>query len=149
MSAVAPRFIASTNINPSVVVEQDTSANFHVNPSASNTHAHKPLGISQEGTYYPPGVLGADGYAAHAGQTLNIFGEGEECLFMVGGTGITAGDDLTWDTTSTGGKAVTIAYTYGANSGGIWKVARALETANAGELCRVLVNIQFLPDITG
>lgn len=152
MAAVAPRFLATGNVNPSVVVEADTSKNFHAKGSIANTSAHKPLGISQEGSYYPPGVLGSDGYAAHDGQPLNIFGEGEECLLKVGsGAGVTAGDDLTWDTTAGGGNAVTIAYTFSgtySTSAGIWKVARALETANASELVRVLVQIQFLPEIT-
>lgn len=148
MAAVAPRFLATGNIATSVVVEPDTTKNFHVKQSASNTSAHKPSGISQEGSYYPPGVLGADAYAAHDGQPLNIFGEGEECLLTVGASGITAGDDLTWDAN---GKAVTIAYTYSgtySTSAGIWKVAKALETANTGELARVLVQIQYLPEVT-
>lgn len=152
MAAVAPRFLATGNINTSCVVEADTTKPFHVQGSVSNTSAHKPLGIAQEGSYYPPGVNSLDSFAAHDGQPINVFGEGEECLMKVAsGAGVTAGDDLTWDSTANGGYAKTIAYTYSAaysTSAGIWKVARALETAAAGELVRVLVQIQFLPEIT-
>lgn len=156
MAAVATRYLATGNIATSVVVSADTAKPFHVKavPGAgacitnAAILANKPQGISQEGSYYPPGVLGSDAYAAHDGQPLNIFGEGEECLLLVGTSGITAGDDLTFDAN---GKGVTIAYTYDASytaNVGVWKVAKALETANAGELARVLVQIQFIPELT-
>ena len=156
MASVATRYLATGNINPAVVVSPDTTKNFHVKAvpgaGACTTNAailaNKPEGISQEGTWYPPGVLGSDGFAAHDGQPITVFGEGEECLLTVGASGITAGDDLTYDTN---GKAVTIAYTFDAAytvNVGVWKVAKALETAAAGELARVLVQIQFLPELT-
>lgn len=157
MAAVATRYLATGNVNPAVVVCPDTTKNFHVKAApgagACTTNAailaNKPEGISQEGTWYPPGVLGSDGFAAHDGQPLTVFGEGEECLLTVNSsTGITAGDDLTFDSS---GNAVTIAYTYDAAytaNVGIWKVAKALETANASEKARVMVQIQFLPELT-
>jgi len=142
MSAAAPGFLATGNINPSVAVKSDTTKNFHVAQCSAATD--KPVGIAQDGTYYAPGVAGSDAYAAHDGQPITVFGEGEQCLMKVGsGAGVTAGDALKSDGS---GNAVTIAFTLGA--GTIWQVARALETANASELVRVTVAIKALTDCT-
>jgi hypothetical protein len=143
MSAAAPGFIASGNINPSVAVKLDTTAgaNFHVLQCAAATD--RPLGIAQDGTYYAPGIAGSDGFAAHTGQEITVFGEGEQCLWKVGVAGVTQGDYLKSDAN---GDAVTVAFTLGA--GTIWATAIALEAANAGELVRVVIKIQALTDCT-
>lgn len=141
MASQAPGFLASGNISPSVAVKLDPTGNFHVLQAAAATDAT--IGIAQDGTYYAPGVAGSDGYAAHAGQTLAVYGEGEQCLWKVGASGITAGDQLTSDAN---GLAKTIAFTAG--SGHVYQTARALETANAGELARVVVELDVIYGIT-
>lgn len=143
MSAAAPGFMASGNINPSTFVKLDTTAgdNFHVLQAAAA--ADRPIGIAQDGTYYAPGIAGSDGYAAHAGQPITVYGEGEQCLLKVGAAAVTQGDYLTCDAN---GDAKTVAFTSGA--GNIWHGAIALEAANAGELVRVVVKIGVLTAIT-
>lgn len=141
MSANAPGFIASGNINPSVAVKLDPSNNFHVLQAAAATD--KPIGIAQDGTYQPPGVQGSDGFAAHTGQPITVYGEGEQCLWQVGASNITEGD---WLKSDANGKAATIAFTLGAST--IFQVGIALESANAGELCRVVVKVSPVPGAT-
>lgn len=141
MSAAAPGFLASGNINPSVFVKLDTTKNFHVAQCAAATD--RIVGVAQDGTYLAPGIAGSDGFAAHDGQELTVFGEGEQCLIKVGASAVTEGDYLTSDTN---GDAKTVAFTSGA--GNIWHGAVALESANAGELVRAVVKIGVLTAIT-
>lgn len=137
MSAAAPGFIASGNISPSVAVKLDPTANFHVLQCAAASDP--PVGISQDGTYYAPGVAGSDAFAAHAGQELTVFGEGEQCLWKVGASAVTEGDYLTSDAN---GLAKTIAFT--GTGGRIYQTAIALESAAAGELVRVVIKITVI-----
>jgi hypothetical protein len=143
MALNAPQFFANGNINPSVFVKIDTTSgkNFSVIQAAASSDS--PVGISQPGTYQPPGVTGSDGYAAHVNQTLMVYGNADVCLLKIGTGGCTAGDYLTSDVSGAG---VTVAFTEG--TGHIFHGAQALETAAAGELCRVVVNIGVLQHTT-
>jgi hypothetical protein len=134
MSARSPRFIADGNINPSrfVKIESAGTTGYEVLQAAAATD--RPIGISQEGTRQPPGVVGSDGYAAHAGETLQVYGEAEEALLTIGSGGCTQGDYLKSDGS---GQGVTVSFTEG--TGLLFYGAVALETANSGELARVLV----------
>lgn len=158
MPAISPRFLCSPNqgtvngntangIQPCAAVTIDTTVTtgFTVLQSVANTT--KPIGIAQEGTYYPPGVLGADSLAAHPLQPLNVFGEGEECLWQVGSASVTAGDSLCVDATANyQGFAKTIAFTAG--SGTVWQVARALQSGTTGTKIRVVVSMVPIEGIT-
>jgi hypothetical protein len=143
MPSRSPRFIADGNINPSrfVKIESAGTTGYEVLQAAAGTD--RPIGISQEGTRQPPGVIGSDGYAAHQGETLQVYGEGEEALLTIGSGGVTQGDYLKSDAS---GQGVTVAFTLG--SGTIFYGAVALETANAGELARVLVKCGPLTQCT-
>lgn len=136
MAAVAPRFLASADISPSRILIQDTTKNFHVTNPTDNTT--KPIGISQDGTRDAPGITGASGLAASSGQPLNVYGDGEECLLLAGTGGWTAGDLIGSGSTTDAGKGVTLTPGVGL----VWAVGRALETVSAGELGRVLIQIE-------
>lgn len=99
MAANAPAYIASGNINPCRFVKADATKDFHVLQCTGTSD--KPVGISQVGTHQPPGVTGSDGFAAHSGETLEVFGPGDQCLLEAGGT-IAAGDHLGPDTSGRG-----------------------------------------------
>ncbi len=72
------------------------------------------------------------GYAAISGDSLRIFGQGDDCLLTLGVGGATAGDLLKSDANGAGVTAST------GNKAG----ARALQTGAAGEKIRVeVVNI--------
>lgn len=128
MPSRSPNFIASGNINPSVFVKVDPANNFAALQAGVGD---QPVGVSQEGTRNPPGVLGSDGFAAHAGETLTVFGEGFECLLTFGGN-VTAGDYLVPDAS---GRGITLVPATGLNKYG----AQALESGVLGEKRRVVV----------
>src|SRR5579859_4615229 len=110
----APAFLANANISPAQFVKLDATAgnNFKVLPCAAATD--KIVGISQDSTYQPPGVIGSDGFAAHAGQPLDVYGDADVCLLQIdGGAGVTAGDFLT---STAAGFGKTIAFTLGAGT---------------------------------
>lgn len=160
MAAVAPRFICSPNqgvvnsqpaagIQTCAAVTMDTTLSNGFNVLQSVAATTKPIGIAQEGSYYPPGLLGlvSDVLAAHPSQPLNVFGDGEECLWQVGSAAVTVGDSLCVDSTANfQGFAKTIAFTSGA--GLIWQVARALQSGASGEKIRVLVSMVPIEGIT-
>jgi hypothetical protein len=148
MAAHSPRFLANGNILPSVAVKIDSSASqgfMVIQATGGSDHV---VGIAQVGTYYPQGtLLGAavESYAAIQYQPINVFGIGEECLWLVdSGAGITQGDYLKVAGASGGAKTIA----FGAGAGTIVAVALALETANASEYARVLVLLQPIYGIT-
>lgn len=137
MSARNPRFIARGNILPSTVVKIDvtTGNNFGVVQATAATD--KPVGVSQQGTHDAPGTNGASANAAADGQTLDVFGEGCECL-VVAATAIVQGDSL--KVANASGQVTTVTF---AEVGTLWIVGEALESASgAGVLFRMRVRIQ-------
>jgi hypothetical protein len=129
--------MANGNIYPFRFLKMDTTAstNFKVLQATANS---KIRGISQVGTNYPPIVdpaITVSGYAATAGQPVQIHGPGDVCLVEAGAP-IAVDDYLKSDND---GKAVPIATAgttlqrYG---------ARALEAAAAaGE--KIHVQVEF------
>lgn len=91
---MGPNFIAGGNILPSTVVTEAGQADFTV---IQATSASVPLtGIAQEGTWYPPGILGGDSFAAHSGQQVKVYTTGDECQCL-SSTTITINGFLTTD----------------------------------------------------
>jgi hypothetical protein len=127
-----PAFVASADINPSRFVK--ISGEFSVAQCSASTDSI--IGISQEGSYAPPG--GAEIYgatptyvAAPSGKTLKVFGPGDVTV-VESSAAITAGAKLT---AASDGRAVTAAT--GDSFGAI-----ALESCTgAGFKIRVLVNL--------
>lgn len=139
----APAFLANGNISPSRFVKQDTGASedfMVIQTTAATDHI---IGVAQDGTKQPPGVTGSDAFAAHALEAIQVYGPGDVCLLKIGSGGCTRGDYLKSDGS---GQGITCAFTLGANT--IFTGAIALETANNGDLARVLVLIQAQPNVT-
>ena len=161
-------FISYGNIWPSVAVKFDRTAGHAFGVVAAVAAADVTAGIAQEGTKIPALATYAEAkYAAAAGQTLKVYQEGDICLAQISSTaGTVRGDLLGVDVTNgfvgvqadnfgnaTGGGAgvpdgsltpIAVVNTGGTAVAGLtltsrWIVAQALETANANELCRVVV----------
>lgn len=95
----------------------------------------KSVGISQEGSNYPPlSDLVSTNNAAVAGEQLKVYGPGEECLITAGDT-IAAGDRLKSDAD---GKGVPVAST-GTTLQEYFAVA--LDAGSADELVRCFVEL--------
>lgn len=122
----APGLIAGGDIEPSRFVKLSTTADHTGLQCTANA---EPIGISQVGSFDPPGLTGSATKAAAAGQPIQIFGEGEICLLQAGVSGFIAGDDLKSDAD---GKGIVAASTEKVG-------AKALETVSAGEYGRVQV----------
>lgn len=128
----APNYIAKGNILPSSIVTQAGQTDFGVIMATSAT---VPLcGVAQDGTWYAPGLLGSDSYAAHTGQEIRVFGIGDECL-CVADTTITV-NNLIKPASSGYGTPV-----LGTETTTTYYVGRALEgTTGANILFRLVVN---------
>lgn len=125
---------ANGTIRVSRFVKLDTSRNNAVVEGTTNAAV---IGISQPGGRVAPipSVTTSPVEAAQAGEHLVVFQQGESCLLRIGSGGCTAGDLLESDSD---GDGVTVAATAASvrNIGAI-----AMESASAGELCKVQVNI--------
>lgn len=137
MAANAPNFIANGTIQPSRFVKLDTTAGklFNVLQAAASTDSTL-IGISQPGSFDPPGTTGSATDAARAGQELSVYSIGDVCLLELGGT-VTAGDYLMSDAS---GKGVIATLTDGTTIRHIG--AKALESGVSGEKIRALVILQ-------
>lgn len=118
--------IAAGNIAPSrFVTKTVTSSEPTVTQAGSNVLT---WGISQPSTRYAPMTGLDDGYAAIAGETLNVYGEGcDECLLEIAGT-VTAGQPIKSDSDGKGVAATTDKDHVG---------AIAVESGVSGDLIRV------------
>ncbi len=94
----APSFVAGGTISPAVFVKIDTTAGAASDHTVIQATAGSKIhGISQEGMKRAPGLPGSDTtIAAEVGNTLRVYGLGDECLLTLGGT-ITHGDYLKSD----------------------------------------------------
>lgn len=120
-------YVANGNIAPSRFVKLDTTAVGKVLQSGAG---EKTYGISQEGTRNPPYPSLDDGYAAIAGENLNVYTEPQECWLQIGSGGCTVDD---WLKADADGKGVTTT-TETDNAGAV-----ALETGLENQLIRVRV----------
>ncbi len=108
-------------------MKQDTTADNKVLVNAASTT--KSIGISSEAGRQPS-IDASTVYAGIAGDDMRVYGLGDTCMLTIGSGGCTAGDELTSDST---GQGITTTTT------GDYVGAKALVTANAGELARVEV----------
>lgn len=132
MANSAAQLEAGGNIYPSRFVKLDASNDFTALQATANDEL---LGVSQEGTNYPPlSDQSVSSYAAEAGEPVQLFAEGDICLVEAGDT-VVRGNLLKADAN---GKAVPIASTgttvqrYG---------AIALQSGASGNL--ILVQVRF------
>lgn len=127
-----PQLIAGGNISPSTFVKVSTAANNTCLQAGDNERV---VGVSQVGAKDPPGVSGASAYAAVSGDTVQLFGEGDVCLVLVGSGGVTRGALVK----STSAGAAVLAATTGTTLQ--WVAGEALSTASEGEYVRIQVKV--------
>lgn len=135
----SPNFIAGGDISPSTIV-QKTGNNHEV--TAATAFGNHLIGIAQEGSRRVPRNDGSsdDLLAAKSGESLHVYGEGEECLVKYGDT-VNAGDYLTANGTSL---AIPVDLTSDTFHGVVNYVAVALEDGLVNELHRVVVKIGIM-----
>lgn len=119
--------ISGGTIRPSRFVKFSTAADYTLLEADAN---EMPCGISDAATRDAP-IADASGDIASSGDQFMYIPEGNVCLLEIGSGGITRGAYLKSDTD---GKGVALAASTKQNVGAV-----ALESASAGELCRVLV----------
>lgn len=120
-----PPMVAGGNIAPMRFVKPSTLAD---NKCLQCGAGEMPIGISQRGTRNTPYSSLDDGYAAIAGESLQIYGPTELAMLELGGT-VAAGDLLKSDAD---GKGVT------AGAGTMYG-ARASQAGTSGKLIEVYV----------
>lgn len=127
--------VASGNISPMSIVASDSSGDFLVRQATAGDTV--PLGVSQIGTNIAPNLVesysGASitEYAAVAGQSIQIFTEGDVCSVTLGVGGCKAGQFLQPDAN---GNAVVA-------SAGNYYACRSYQAGNQGEQVKVSVEI--------
>jgi hypothetical protein len=119
--------VANGNVSPARFVYLDSSADGKVLQASAATQ--KLFGISQAGTRRAPYSGLDDGYAAIAGENLQVYGLGEQCMLELAGT-VAPGDRLTATSGGKGIKTTTNLDEYGA-------IAQA--AGSSGQLVPVLV----------
>ena len=122
-----PSLTASGNISPATFVTIDSSNDFCVVQSGANGAA---IGVSQEGTMFPPGTPSDNGYAATSGYPVTVYGIGSVCMVTLGSGGAVRGNFLKSDAS---GNAVV------SSTAGDYVRAIALESGSAGDRRRVQV----------
>lgn len=122
-----PGLKAGGDVRPCRFVTYSAAADFTVLESNADD---RPFGISQKGTQDAPGLTGASALAAASGDPLTVYGPGSVQVHLeIGSGGVTRGQPLMPDADGKGITATTGKY-FG---------AIALESAAAGEFCKVLV----------
>jgi hypothetical protein len=101
---------AGGNISPCRFVKQSTTADNTVLQAGAGETVY---GISQAGVRRTPYSSLDDGYAAIAGEDLEVFGVGEVCNLELGGT-VTRGDRVKSDANGKGVTSATNGDEYGA-----------------------------------
>ena len=125
--AITPNLLANGNIAPASFVKIDPS-----NPlqALQAGVGDTPIGISGPGTDTAPGTTGATSNEAVAGEGPLIYGPGSIVELTAGSAGWTQGNLLKPDTNGNGTPITNVYDVAG---------AIALDSANAGELSRVMV----------
>lgn len=130
---VVPQLIAGGTINPACFVKVSASANNTglAATAGSGSAGDTCIGITEDSTYQPPGVLGAATSCVISGMAIPMFGVGDVCNLVAGTGGFTAGDPLKSDANANGITAT--------SAGTDIVCAIALETTPAGQKGRVQI----------
>jgi len=126
-----PNYVASGNITSSRFVSPVSGSDFTVAQAIANS---KIAGIAHEGSREAPIPSVTTPYAAADGESLVIYGQGEVCKLVLGGT-VENGDDLKSDAD---GKGVIITDSTTTQEIG----ATALEGGITGDHIRVQVQLR-------
>ena len=131
--------VASGNIYPCRFACIDPADSFKaLQCTATANGTEKPIGVTQEGTDWPPitdSHITNAGYAAIDGENVRIFPAGENPLLELGYGGCSAGDQLKPDADGKGVKVVTA----GSVETPQYYGAIALQSGSSGEKIRVFV----------
>jgi hypothetical protein len=131
----SPKLRAGGNISPAVFVKVSAAAPHTCLQAGSGERV---IGISQQGTKLPQGLLGVSNtYAAVAGDEVDFNGLGDVTRLTLGSGGCAAGDLLVSDTNGCGVVAS------GVGTAVQWVGAVALEDGLVGE--KVEVQVMVLP----
>lgn len=86
MPNTSPHLIAGGDIRPSRFVKMGATATTHDNVGFEADAGEAVIGISMEGTNYPPlaDVAPDPHLAAKVGQTFKLYGQGDICLLYAG-----------------------------------------------------------------
>jgi len=130
MSSEFDGFLASGAIKPSRFVSISSGNRGYVFQATASTPI---VGVSKEGTFYPPGTAADTGDAGIDGLPVPIYAPHRTCLIKLGGT-VSAGDRLTADASGQGVK-LDITATGHSYVGGI-----VLDNGTSGGLVRMFIN---------
>ena len=123
--------IAGGDVRPARFVKLSTAADFTVLEADANERTY---GISIDAYQDAPIPSNTNGYAASAGQSLRMYGIGDECTLTLGSGGATRGDKLKSDADGKGVAAATTGATMQ------WVGAEALESGLEGEKIKVRIS---------
>lgn len=129
----APSYVASGAISPCrFVAGVPGSAAYAFQAVATSSQV---IGVSQDGPYYAPGMIGFSGAnpAAPDGVSFRVYAPGEECLLELGGL-VSANTFLGSDSS---GRGVMLDATVTANP--TWVGAYCLDNGLTGDIVRVIV----------
>jgi hypothetical protein len=123
-------FLSSGSINPSRFVSISSGNRGYVFQSTASTPI---VGVSCEGTFYPPGTAADTGLAGVDGLPVRVYAPARTCLIKLGGT-VSAGDRLVADASGQGTK-LDVTATGHQYIGGI-----VLDNGVSGGLVRMFIN---------
>lgn len=124
-------FVSGGTIRPSRFIKQSTAADHTALEADANERA---IGISHESTRDAP-LADASQSHAESGDQVSYYPEGTVCHLVIGTGGVTRGAAIKSDADGNGVLAATTGATMQ------WVGAWACESADEGELCRVLVKV--------
>lgn len=131
--------IAGGDIRPARIVKISTAADFTVLEADANERAY---GIAIDAAQAAP-IPGASAVAAGDGQSVMVYGPGDECTLEIGTGGIVRGGMIKSDADGKGVAAAATGTTVQ------WIAAEALESAAEGAKAKVRVcNFPFRPALT-
>jgi hypothetical protein len=122
--------VAGGDIRPARFVKLSTAADFTILEADAND---RPYGISIDAYQHAPIPSNTGGLAASAGESLRVYGLGDECTLTLGSGGATRGDMLKSDNDGKGVVAATTGTTVQ------WVGAEALESGLENEKIKVRV----------
>lgn len=137
MSTYSMNMVAGEDLLVSRVVRATATAEGSQACLMADSTAVEPVGITQEGSYYPPGIgANSNTLAAPSGRGVHVYGLGNTALCVCGGT-VTAGTRV-----KVAAANGVIQSLEGDESGGEWTVGVAEEDGEADELVRVFIDPQ-------
>lgn len=129
--------VAGEDLIVSRVVRAGATAEGSLSFLMADSTSVEPVGVVQEGCYYPPGLTGTDeSLAAPSGRGVHVYGLGQTAPARAGGV-VTAGTRV-----KVAAANGVIQSLEGDESGGEWTLGVAEESGVSGDLVRVFIDPQ-------